>query len=167
MERGEVALSAEISSRRLLFEDLSAPTDFDLGKVQVTMEEIVSFAMQFDPQPFHLDPVAATRTRFGQLIASGWHSASLWNGLFVAGFLSQVVGEGSPGLSALKWPRPVLPGDVLYGTFHLAKLEESATRAEIGKAYGTGLLRNQGGENVLELELLVFLATRAAEVKPL
>lgn len=160
-------MSTEISSRKLLFEDLSAPTDFALGEVHVTLEEIVSFATQFDPQPFHLDAVAATQTRFGQLIASGWHSASLWNGLFVAGFLSQVVGEGSPGLSALRWLRPVLPGDTLAGTFRLVKLEASATRPEIGKAHGTGSLTNQGGETVLELELLVFLATRAAQVKPL
>src|SRR6266705_351515 len=39
--------------------------------------QIKAFASQFDPQPFHLDELAAQDTLFGALAASGWHTAAL------------------------------------------------------------------------------------------
>jgi hypothetical protein len=52
----------------------------DVGETpprQISREEIVEFARQFDPQPFHLDEEAARRSPYGGLIASGWHTAAL------------------------------------------------------------------------------------------
>ena len=38
------------------FEDFAPGQDIDLGTRTVTEEEIVAFARDYDPQPFHVDP---------------------------------------------------------------------------------------------------------------
>jgi acyl dehydratase len=43
----------------------------------VTREEIVSFARQYDPQPFHLDDVEDEHSVFDGLVASGWHTVAI------------------------------------------------------------------------------------------
>ena len=60
------------------FEDLKAGDRFKSGTYKVTEEQIVSFAREFDPQPFHLDPAVARQTMFKSLIASGWHTAAIF-----------------------------------------------------------------------------------------
>ncbi|MFA5610497.1 MAG: MaoC/PaaZ C-terminal domain-containing protein, partial [Alcaligenes sp.] len=45
--------------------------------------QIISFARQFDPQPFHLDAEAAKDTFFQGLAASGWHTAAITMKLLV------------------------------------------------------------------------------------
>jgi hypothetical protein len=48
----------------------------DMGAHTFGKDEIIAFARQFDPQPFHLDEVAAKASLFGALCASGWHTAA-------------------------------------------------------------------------------------------
>ena len=59
------------------FEDLKAGDRFKSATYRVSEEQIVSFAREFDPQPFHLDATVARETMFGTLIASGWHTAAV------------------------------------------------------------------------------------------
>ena len=61
----------------LYYDDLSVGQIFSTRTVRVSADEIVAFARQFDPQPFHLDDGAARETVFGGLAASGWHTAAL------------------------------------------------------------------------------------------
>ncbi|MGH3131129.1 MAG: MaoC/PaaZ C-terminal domain-containing protein, partial [Gaiellaceae bacterium] len=67
----------------LYFEDFEPGRTFELGSRTVTEEEIVSFAREWDPQPFHVDAEAAAGSAFGGLIASGWHTGALWMRLYV------------------------------------------------------------------------------------
>ncbi|WP_282183404.1 MaoC/PaaZ C-terminal domain-containing protein, partial [Azospirillum brasilense] len=66
-------------------DDLTPGDRFTGGPVTVTEEDIVAFARQFDPQPFHLDPEAAQDSVFGGLAASGWHTAGLTMRMIVTG----------------------------------------------------------------------------------
>ena len=59
------------------FEDFPPGTLIDCGSRMVSKEEIIRFAREFDPQPFHIDEAAAAKTHFGGVVASGWHSGSL------------------------------------------------------------------------------------------
>ena len=59
----------------MFFEDFRPGEMTETGSVTVTREEIVAFARQFDPQPFHVDEEAARQSPYGGLIASGWHTA--------------------------------------------------------------------------------------------
>ena len=67
----------------------------------------------FDPQPFHVDEAAAARSIYGGLIASGWHTVSLFMRLLVDGLLRDSASMGSPGVDEVRWPNPVRPGDVV------------------------------------------------------
>ena len=66
-------MQTEPPREKLYWEDLQVGEVRDLGTISPTREEIIAFASQFDPQPFHLDDAAAARTHFGRLSASGWH----------------------------------------------------------------------------------------------
>ena len=66
------------------FEDIAVGERAVVGRHTFTADEIKAFALRFDPQPFHVDEVAAERSHFGRLAASGWHSAVVWMRMMVA-----------------------------------------------------------------------------------
>ena len=59
------------------FDDLALGMRFKSGNVQITESDIKRFAAEYDPQPMHLDEVAAAKTAFKGLAASGWHTAAI------------------------------------------------------------------------------------------
>src|SRR5215470_3780818 len=94
------------------FEDLKVGDRFKSQTYMVSEEQIVSFAREFDPQPFHLDTAVARQTIFKDLIASGWHTAAISMRLFVQ-TLNCAQGAIGLGVDELRWPNAVRPGDVL------------------------------------------------------
>src|ERR1700709_2179603 len=98
----------------LYLEDFTVGQRFTSGTRAVTAAEIKTFAASFDPQPFHTDEVAAEKTFFQGLAASGWHTAAITmsllvkSGMPIAGGLIGAGGE-------IAWPRPVRPGGTLTG----------------------------------------------------
>jgi acyl dehydratase len=96
------------------FEAVTVGETFELpGSYEVTKEEIIEFAEQYDPQPFHVDEAAAADSMFGGLVASGWHTCSMAMRLLVDGYLSESGSQGALGVDDLRWHQPVRPGDVL------------------------------------------------------
>jgi len=95
------------------FEDLSVGDTETFGSYTVTREEIIGFAEQYDPQPFHVDPEAAEQSPFGGLVASGWHTASMTMRMLVIGLLQEADTRGALGVDELRWLAPVEPGDTL------------------------------------------------------
>jgi acyl dehydratase len=95
------------------YEDVEVGATREFGAYEVTSEEIISFAEQYDPQPFHTDPESARNSMFGGLVASGWHTAAMTMRMLVDHYLSKSGAMGSPGLEGLRWTTPVRPGDVL------------------------------------------------------
>lgn len=95
------------------FEDLSVGETATYGTYEFTAAGIIEFARQYDPQPFHTDPEAAADSAFGELVASGWHTASTCMRLYVDGILTDRAGMGARGVDELRWRRPVRPGDEL------------------------------------------------------
>ncbi len=143
----------------LFFEDLVAGAVFDLGTTVVDEAEMLAFAKQFDPQPFHVDPVAAAETPFGGVIASGWFTGSLFMRLYVDGLLADSASRGSPGCEDLRWLSPVRAGDVLTGRLTVLSTQDSATRADRGTAIMRGeLLR--AGEPVFRVTFRGLLGRR-------
>jgi acyl dehydratase len=104
--------SANTTSELLYLEDLCVGQRFRTGTHSVTADEIQLFAYDFDPQPFHLNELAARDSVFGGLAASGWHIAALTMKLLVTGgppIAGGMIGRGAE----LEWLRPTRPGDVL------------------------------------------------------
>ena len=95
------------------FEDYTPGSVYEFGSIHVSEQEIIAFASQYDPQPFHLDRALAAESVFGGLVASGWHTASMTMRLLVDYYLSEVSSLGSPGIDELRWLLPVRPGDEL------------------------------------------------------
>lgn len=94
-------------------EDFTVGQTFGSGRIVVDKEDIKSFAAKFDPQPFHLDEVAAQDTIFRGLAASGWHTAAMTMRLLVESEIKPAGGIVGAGFDEFRWPRPVRPGDEL------------------------------------------------------
>jgi len=126
------------------------------GTYAVTEAEIVEFAERYDPQWFHTDPDRAADSIYGDLIASGWHTASMSMRLFVDGFLEETAALGAKGLDHLRWPAPVVPGDELtiHSTIH--GIDEPASTDDYG-VVRWGVETTAGEKTVLALEALVLV----------
>ena len=134
------------------WEDLEVGSTRELGSVSPTREQILDFARQFDPQPFHLDDAAAAASVFGKLCASGWHTCAMAMRLMVDNFLSQAAALGSPGLESLKWTKPVYPGDVLTLRQRVVDRRAMNSRPDVGLVRTVWEMHNQQGEQVLHME---------------
>ena len=133
------------------FEDFEAGKVYELGSRTVTEEEIVAFAREFDPQSFHVDAAAAAESVFGGLIASGWHTGSMWMRLYVDAMLGSSAAMGSPGVEELRWLAPVRPGDTLRATLTVLEATPSERRPDRGTIRSRGEMVNQDGVTVMSM----------------
>ena len=134
------------------WEDLSVGSTHALGSVSPTREQILAFAGQFDPQPFHLDEAAAQASVFGSLCASGWHTCAMAMRLMVDNFLCEAASLGSPGLESLKWLKPVFPGDTLSLRHTILDSRAMGSRPDVGLVRTLWEMHNQHGDQVLHME---------------
>lgn len=144
------------------FEDFTPGDVIELGSRTITKESIVAFAQEFDPQPFHTDEEAATRSIYGGLLASGWHTGSLAMRILYDGLLKDTVSLGSPGIDELRWLKPVRPGDTLSLTMTILETIPSRTKPDRGLVRSLMEMRNQHGEVVLTIRGLSLLGRRPA-----
>lgn len=101
-------------------------------RVRMEAERIKSFAVEFDPQPFHLDEQAARASFFEGLAASGWHTAAVTMRLLVESELKPAGGIVGAGFDEFRWPRPVRPGDELRVECEILGVRESKSRPHQG-----------------------------------
>ena len=134
------------------WEDFKVGDATEMGRHTFTEEEILAFARQFDPQPFHVDGAAAGKTVFGGLIASGWHTCAVGMRLMVQSYLGRAVSLGSPGIDSIRWLKPVRPGDTLLYRRTVVESRASATRKDVGLVKHRWEAVNQAGELVLTME---------------
>jgi acyl dehydratase len=142
------------------FEDFAVGDVLPLGSRHVTRAEIIGFAAEFDPQPFHLDEQAPATALVGGLIASGWHITSLFMRMICDAFLIDSTSLGSPGVETLKWQKPVRPGDTLSGSSTVLETRASKSRPELGIVRFRHEIVNQADETVMWLENPVFFGNR-------
>ncbi|MFN3746438.1 MAG: MaoC family dehydratase [Hyphomicrobiaceae bacterium] len=147
---------------RNYFEDRHIGEMYDLGSHTFARDEIIAFARQFDPQPFHLDEEAGRKSLFGGLCASGWHTAAIWIRQFVAyrqGIERRIREAGapvarygpSPGFRNLRWLKPVYPGDTLMFRGRTAGKIDLKSRPDRGILQTDSQARNQRGEIVFSI----------------
>ena len=134
------------------WEDMQAGHVRQLGSITPTREEIIAFATQFDPQPYHLDAEAAKASVFGALCASGWHTCSMAMRLMVTNFTQQAASLGSPGLENIKWLKPVLPNDTLSLQSTVLETRPMNSRPDVGLVRSLWEMYNQHGDKVLHME---------------
>lgn len=137
---------------KLYWEDFAVGEKVEMGSHTFTEAEIIAFARQFDPQPFHIDPEAARRSVFGGLIASGWHTCSVGMRLMCENYVNRAISMGAPGVDSIRWPNPVRPGDTV--TFRRTVLQSRASnsRPDMGLLMTRWEGFNQRGELVASME---------------
>jgi acyl dehydratase len=113
-------------------EDFAVGQKFGSATLRVEEERIKQFAAEFDPQPFHLDDVAARGTLFAGLAASGWHTAAVTMRLLVESDVKPAGGIVGAGFDEFRWPRPVRPGDELHIEAEVLEVRPSKSRPEQG-----------------------------------
>ncbi len=132
--------------------------DFPVGSVReyggklVTKEEIIAFASQFDPQPFHLDEEAAKHSLFGGLCASGWHTCSMAMRMMCDAYLLDSASLGSPGLENIRWVKPVRPGDTLHMRSTVLEARPMDSKPHVGLMRTRWEVLNQNNEEVMFME---------------
>ncbi len=145
------------------FEDYIPGSVHKFGSIIVEEDEVIAFARRFDPQSFHIDPVAAEKSVFGGLIASGWHTASLTMRLLVDNYISHVASLGSPGVDEIRWLKPVRPGDTLSVRITLLEAERSRSKPDQGFIRGLTEVLNQHDEVVMTMKSGGFVRCRASD----
>jgi acyl dehydratase len=116
----------------LFFDDITVGMAFDLGVVDVDRDEMLAFARRFDPQWYHVDLDAARSSPYGDIIASGFYTASLFMRAYADNLLSRAAADASPGLEELRWTAPVYGGDRLRITLDVLDAAPSATKPNVG-----------------------------------
>ena len=132
-------------------EDFASGMEFEFGDREVTAEEVVTFAREYDPQPFHLDEAAGKATHFGGLVASGWQTAGFMMRMLVDNMLSPETSLGSPGLDELRWLKPVRPGDRLRVRVRILEVKRSRSRPEMGTIRQSTEVLNHKDEVVMSM----------------
>ena len=131
------------------------------GSYEVTREEILSFGTQYDPQPFHTDPEAAAESMFGELVASGWHTASMTMRMLVDNYLLESGAMGSPGVEELRWRVPVRPGDTL--SVETEVVDKEPWDDDRGVVWTDTETLNGDGETVMEMRSMVLYPRLSAD----
>ena len=135
-------------SGALFFEDFTVGRVFRSPGCTLTESEIVSFALTYDPQPFHMDKEAARDTPFGGLIASGFQTLALGFRLFYQTGAIAGCSLGGSGVDELRWTAPVRPGDTLRVEVEVVEQQPSRSRPDRGRVRMAYRLLNQQGDCV-------------------
>jgi acyl dehydratase len=143
-------------------DDVKVGDVFAGGPITLGEADIIRFAKEYDPQPMHIDPAGAAKGRFGGLIASGWHVASLVMRDFVE---TKPFGD-TPLLGIrideLQWLRPVRPGDTLTIKREIIEIERSKSKPDRGKVRMRMTATNQNGEVAMTFVNLMQMPARTA-----
>jgi acyl dehydratase len=142
------------------FDDYALGSTYECGSVSIDQASMIAFAKEFDPQPFHVDPVAAAAGPYGGLIASGWHTAALVMRLLVENYLAPESSLGSAGLDELRWPHPVRPGDTLRVRATVVESRRSLSKPDRGIVKTMVEAANSDGATVMRATAINFVLVR-------
>jgi acyl dehydratase len=141
------------------YEDIEIGSSQTAGVHELRAEDIIAFARQWDPQPWHVDPEAAERSPMKGLTASSVHSYA------VAALLLNRM-EPTAGIASIsheiELPNPARPGDRLTLTMTCVDKRVSESKPDRGLITFEGALANQHGTVVLRLRSLMMIKTRTA-----
>ena len=153
------ASSTDVGVRHLYFEDAEIGAVFTAGPRLVTKDEIIHFAMQYDPVPRHIDEEAAARSIFGGLTASSAHTFAMFISL-TPRLQPRLRVLAGLGWDELRLPNAVRPGDELDLETTVLEKRESKSKPDRGIVRNQVRLRNQRRELVLQAISTILVARR-------
>ena len=131
-------------------EDFTVGDVFEFGGKEVTREEVIEFASEYDPQPFHLDDEAAEKSLFKGLSSSGWHNCAMLMGMICDGYLNETASRGFVGFDEVRWMKPVRPGYVLQVKRTCLEVSEPQPEDGVGTVRCQFDMFNQDGLQVMK-----------------
>ena len=143
------------------FEDIRTGDRFRTADYAVTEGEIIRYAKQYDPQPFHTDPVEARNSVFGGLVASGWYTAAITMRLIALSEDRIAGGLIGLGVEELRWPHPVRPGDTLHVEVEVLEVRPSHSHPDRGIVRVRNTTLNQRSEVVQTMVTALFVPRRS------
>jgi len=145
----------------LFFEDLEVGQTWHAGPHTMERDRIVEFAREFDPQAQHLSEEAAAGSMFGELVASGWHTAAVSMRLMQQA-AAPILDSGAIGaaIEGISWPEPVRPGDVLRTESEIVELRLSRSRPDRGLMKLKTTTRRADGVVVQVMTGVIFVPRR-------
>lgn len=146
------------------WEDIQEGLSLTFGPKLIEREEVIRFATEFDPQPFHLSEEAGKASLFGGLAASGWHTAGIVMRLMCDGFLLQSSSLGSPGLDSLRWLKPVMVGDEVRARMTVLAKRPMRSKPHVGLVQTRWEALNQRDEVVMTIESWAMFGRREPAV---
>lgn len=144
----------------IYWEDVPPGTTFTTAERTISKEEIVEFAGEYDPQPFHLDEEAAKESILGGLCASGWHSCAIAMRLVYDAFHVNADTQGSPGITECRWRRPLFAGETVKVTVKCIDARPSKSRPAMGLTNWTWEMTNQAGYTLMTTESWLMMGRR-------
>lgn len=152
--------TAQAATSSLYLEDLAVGQTFSSGEYPLDARQIIAFASEFDPQPFHVDPEAAKSTFFRGHAASGWHTMAITMRLLVQ---SIPLAQGILGVNGMvAWPRATRPGDHLHVESEIVAITPSRSKPDRAIVEMHAQTFNQTGEVVLDLQTKIMVFKRRA-----
>jgi len=120
--------------------------------------QILDFALHYDPQPFHLDRVAAMTGPYGGLIASGFQTLLVSFRLWYAEGVINAASLGSPGMDEVRWTAPVRPGDTLVVEAEVLEVRPSRSKPDRGTVVIAYAVENQDRRVVMTYRVSHLIA---------
>lgn len=151
--------------RGIYFDEVEVGATFETARLTVTEEAIIRFAFEWDPQPFHIDRLAAAESLFGGLVASGLHTIMTTYRLYYDHGLLKSTAVAGLGFDEIRFKKPLRPNDTIRVVIRiLEKLPSSKP--------GRGHLRlgletvNQEEETIMSFILNAIVACRPEPAGP-
>ena len=132
----------------IYFEDVPVNELRESRSVVMTAEDMIAFAKQWDPQPFHTSEESAVDTPLG-LIASSAHTYALSMKLCVELVKEPSATVAGLGVDEMRMSYPVRPGDALRLRMNIESKRESKSNPGVGIVVTRMELLNQRDEVVL------------------
>ena len=157
--------SGSPATRTLVYlDDLQVGQKYVTGTYQLDEQQIKQFASQYDPQPFHLDADAGSKSLFQGLVASGWHTAAVTmrlmveSGIPIAGGL---IGAGAE----ISWPRPTRPGSIVHVESEVLEIKLSKSRPDRGIVTVRNETKDQTGEVVQVMTAKMIVSRKPSQLR--
>jgi len=144
----------------LHYEDFPVGLVIPFGTYHLSKEQLIAYAKEWDPQPFHIDEEEAKRSALGGLAASGWQSSAILVRLAVEAYANKSAAMASNSMEEGKWLKPVFAGETLTGRATVLSRRVSSKRPEMGILTMKFELMNLAGEVKGEITGVQFMKVR-------
>ncbi len=145
----------------MYFDDVRVGDKHLVGTYVVSKDEAIEFASRWEPQPYHVDELAADASVYGGLTVCSLHLFAICTRLFLLHDRPLAV-TGMLGKDEVRFPKPARPGEALRYETECVDKRPSRSRPGSGIVVLRDTLSDAGGETVLTQRVTLLVDMRPA-----